>query len=198
MTPHAPFLHAICARPEDDGPRLLFADFLRENGEWDRAEFIEVQCELARMEKRHHHECTGTITRDVESAQLRRREREIRLSYLWIEDLPGTYCGGGRNMIIKHDDTGRGIDYHFRRGFVEECTMQWEQWQRHADAIRAATPIRKVRLTDWPRTARLLPVEGKGGAYSIPEYRGIEFELPQRMVEVTTFRDGAARRFMSV
>jgi uncharacterized protein (TIGR02996 family) len=51
MTDHAPFLHAICARPEDDGPRLIYADWLDENGECERAEFIRVQCELARGRK---------------------------------------------------------------------------------------------------------------------------------------------------
>ncbi|MGL6094372.1 MAG: TIGR02996 domain-containing protein, partial [Fimbriiglobus sp.] len=42
-----PFLAAICAAPDDDLSRLVFADWLDENGDPDRAEFIRVQCELA-------------------------------------------------------------------------------------------------------------------------------------------------------
>jgi uncharacterized protein (TIGR02996 family) len=41
---------AIIASPEDDGPRLVYADWLDENREPDRAEFIRVQCELHRLE----------------------------------------------------------------------------------------------------------------------------------------------------
>lgn len=41
-------LAAVLARPEDDLPRLVFADYLDENGEPERAEFVRVQCELAK------------------------------------------------------------------------------------------------------------------------------------------------------
>jgi uncharacterized protein (TIGR02996 family) len=39
----------ICAEPFDDAPRLIYADWLDEQGEAERAEFIRVQCALARM-----------------------------------------------------------------------------------------------------------------------------------------------------
>jgi uncharacterized protein (TIGR02996 family) len=42
-------LAAICANPEEDTPRLVYADWLEENGEHERAEFIRLQCELARL-----------------------------------------------------------------------------------------------------------------------------------------------------
>jgi uncharacterized protein (TIGR02996 family) len=41
------FLKSICDHPEDDGPRLVYADWLDEHGEPGRAELIRVQCELA-------------------------------------------------------------------------------------------------------------------------------------------------------
>src|SRR5262245_61137917 len=40
------FMAAIRAAPEDDGPRLVFADWLDEQGENDRAEFIRIQLKL--------------------------------------------------------------------------------------------------------------------------------------------------------
>jgi uncharacterized protein (TIGR02996 family) len=46
----AAFLAAICAEPDDDAPRLIYADWLEEHGDLDRAEFIRAQCELARLE----------------------------------------------------------------------------------------------------------------------------------------------------
>jgi uncharacterized protein (TIGR02996 family) len=41
-------LQAIWAEPDDDAPRLVYADWLEENGQPERAEFIRGQCELAR------------------------------------------------------------------------------------------------------------------------------------------------------
>src|SRR5947208_13340491 len=42
-------LQAVIERPEDDAPRLVYADWLEDHGDPDRAEFIRVQCELARL-----------------------------------------------------------------------------------------------------------------------------------------------------
>ena len=44
-----PFLAAIRDAPEEDGPRLVFADWLKQQGEPARAAFLRVQCELARL-----------------------------------------------------------------------------------------------------------------------------------------------------
>jgi uncharacterized protein (TIGR02996 family) len=45
---HKPFLRAICEAPEDDAPRLVYADWLDENGDADRAEFIRRHVHLGR------------------------------------------------------------------------------------------------------------------------------------------------------
>jgi uncharacterized protein (TIGR02996 family) len=42
-------LRAVCEDPSDDGLRLILADWLEENGEEDRGNFIRVQVELAAM-----------------------------------------------------------------------------------------------------------------------------------------------------
>jgi uncharacterized protein (TIGR02996 family) len=47
---HEAFLRAIFDAPDDDTPRLVYADFLQENGAEDRAELIRLQCELVRNE----------------------------------------------------------------------------------------------------------------------------------------------------
>ncbi len=49
MLDHAPFLNAIRANPADDAPRLIYADELTAIEEYDRAEFIRVQCEFAKL-----------------------------------------------------------------------------------------------------------------------------------------------------
>lgn len=49
MTPESAFLQAIIETPDDDFVRLIYADFLEENGQSDRSEFIRVQIELANL-----------------------------------------------------------------------------------------------------------------------------------------------------
>jgi uncharacterized protein (TIGR02996 family) len=43
------FLQDIVESPDDDTPRLVYADWLDDHDQPERAEFIRVQCELARM-----------------------------------------------------------------------------------------------------------------------------------------------------
>jgi uncharacterized protein (TIGR02996 family) len=45
------FLCAICEAPEDHTARMIYADWLDDNGNPDRAEFIRVQCSLAKMDE---------------------------------------------------------------------------------------------------------------------------------------------------
>ena len=51
MPSHAGFLRDILANPEDDAPRLVYADWLDEHGDEARAELIRVGCERARLEE---------------------------------------------------------------------------------------------------------------------------------------------------
>lgn len=50
MTDEQTFLQSIRDDAGDDTVRLVYADWLEENGQLDRAEFIRVQCELAKTE----------------------------------------------------------------------------------------------------------------------------------------------------
>ena len=48
MTQRDALLRAVCENPDDDLPRLVFADWCEENGEPERADFIRTQIELRR------------------------------------------------------------------------------------------------------------------------------------------------------
>jgi uncharacterized protein (TIGR02996 family) len=48
MNSHEAFMQTICENSDDDAPRLVYADWLEENGYELYAEFIRVQIELAR------------------------------------------------------------------------------------------------------------------------------------------------------
>jgi uncharacterized protein (TIGR02996 family) len=49
MTDHDALLGAVCAFPDDDTPRLIYADFVEEHGDGRRAAFIRAQVKAARM-----------------------------------------------------------------------------------------------------------------------------------------------------
>jgi uncharacterized protein (TIGR02996 family) len=49
MTDEEAFWHAIRAQPDDDGPRLIYADWLDEYLEPERAELVRLQCHLDRQ-----------------------------------------------------------------------------------------------------------------------------------------------------
>src|SRR5215813_14910898 len=69
------FLEAIRAAPDDDGPRLVYADWLEERGD-PRGEFIRIQCVLEH------------IADDApERPDLEAREQELRAAHAdtWTE-----------------------------------------------------------------------------------------------------------------
>src|SRR2546423_15203209 len=80
MTDEQGLLQAILESPGDDLPRLVYADWLDENGDPDRAEFIRTQVELARMGKG-----------DERRASLALREQALldRHQKAWLAALPG-------------------------------------------------------------------------------------------------------------
>lgn len=88
------FLQSIADRPDDDAPRLVFADWLDERGESGRAEFIRIQCELesSKLDKKRKQE-------------LRLRERELLNLHRrdWIEavELPIEDVAFDRGMIAR-------------------------------------------------------------------------------------------------
>src|SRR3954451_24109254 len=50
MNTEKALLGEILDRPDDDLPRLVYADWLDEHGDTDRADFIRTQVQLARMD----------------------------------------------------------------------------------------------------------------------------------------------------
>lgn len=77
----AALLRGILDHPADDLPRLVYADWLDENGQAERAEFVRVQVELAKLPdvreaSAPRHLPPGAIFAPLESVPLTRREVE--------------------------------------------------------------------------------------------------------------------------
>ena len=114
-------LHAaIRAQPEDDTARLVYADWLEENGEHDRAAFIRLQVEAVRAEP------FGPTARAA--AQ---RANEL-LNKNWKE-----WTAVVRDQVP---------DFRFERGFVGHVVAESGAFLGVADAVFAAHPVQGLRL----------------------------------------------------
>ncbi len=113
------FLEAIRENPDDDVPRLIYADWLEEQGD-PRGEFVRVECALASMP-----------VKDGRRPALRARRQQLLAAHrdAWLGPL-------------------RPLAYHweFRRGFPEEVTADALHFVEHAGRIFAAAPVRLARL----------------------------------------------------
>lgn len=116
------FLKAILADPDDDSPRLIYADWLDEQGQPERAEFIRVQCELARLPE-------GEPRR----GELEARERELLTLH------QGAWATDALRPL-----TGMVTSWWFRRGFIEKVTVEARGVLAHADALFGRAPIRQL------------------------------------------------------
>ena len=117
MDDRAAFLATIAATPDDDLPRLVFADWLDEHDDSDRAEFIRVQCELARPE----------VT--VRHPALREREAALLAANRTRWEVPGLR---GRQT--------------FHRGFIESIETAAVDLLAAIEDVTSMTVLRSLRL----------------------------------------------------
>lgn len=151
-TIHDGFLQAIIENPDDVAPRLIYADYLEEHGAAERAEFIRVQCRLSQG----CIVCDGSgknIMSPCPCSSLRQRERELLgspygVSGVLIVRQPRPEWAGGVRDILPWDRDS----WTFRRGFVEEIELCIDEWLMRGRELRAAAPLRVVRLTCEPAT----------------------------------------------
>ena len=117
------FLEDICAHPDDDATRLIYADWLDDRGDSARAEFIRVQVER-RKKSVEDGRYRDLLTREEALVQ----EYEAR----WRAELPAL----------------EGVNWEdFSGGFVEAVFVNdVEVFLRHAAALFAVAPIRRLQV----------------------------------------------------
>ncbi len=171
MSDRERFLAAVIAELECDTVRLAFADWLDEQGEADRSEFIRVQCRIAALEAAVQrwvhtpHDQPGGSAEDggpagaalAEAQSLGSRERELMTPYNvadWMPQVFGLrwnawrFDGEGYNAVCA-EDTMRML---FRRGFVESVHVRCADWLRDGPAVVRAAPVTRVVLTEFRPT----------------------------------------------
>jgi uncharacterized protein (TIGR02996 family) len=162
VTEHEAFLAEVLAHPDDDGPRLIYADWLQgqeSQAARDRGEFIRVQCELAAMDERGE----GTIDSEIGHtcvdhpcpvcAQVDRYERlQGRERALWPDVFdPREWRFLGESMDAVLGPVGRhlaAVRLVYHRGFVGVVSLPAMLWLDHGAAAMATAPIREVRFTN--------------------------------------------------
>jgi len=114
------FIRDICVNPFDDVPRLIYADWLEEQGRREQAEFIRLQISLVN----HHKFETG--------CPLRKRERE-----LWL-------VGRRKNWLTCYNQYVSPEDC--RRGFVTKSVAEFKNWGHRGKAVCRHNPIEEVTI----------------------------------------------------
>jgi uncharacterized protein (TIGR02996 family) len=116
MNPTAGLLLDIIENPEDDTPRLVYADWLEENDELDRATFIRLQLTRAKLP-----------ANDRRIQKCLRQETALLTKHApqW---LPST----------------EGCSFEFHRGFIEFVSLTPQQFVEFAPELFAKFPIRRV------------------------------------------------------
>lgn len=158
MTHDEAFIQAIREAPHDDAPRLIYADWLEEHGQADRADFIRVQCRLA-----------PTPDTSAERPALMERAEEL-LRRHWEE-----WVGPLRDIVgpwrDRYGESWLGEAYHrdalhhFVRGFAEKLALDAERFLRHVHDVNRLMPLRMLSLWKAGRCAAALA--------NTPELRGL-------------------------
>lgn len=152
MTPEEAFLQSIRAAPADDAPRLIYADWLDEHGQPDRAEFIRVQCRLFAMQEG-----------DANAPSLKARAEQLLASHWeeWTGPLR-SIVGPRRDRIgeswLREEYTAKALK-RFQRGFVERLGLDAEDFLRHVPSLKRLTPLRRLFLWGGGRCAFRLATE---------------------------------------
>lgn len=130
MSEEAGFLSAIVAEPDDDTHRLVFADWLDDHDQPDRAAFIRAQVKLARSEPG-----------DEGYDELKLQERRLlgRHSEAWLEPI---------RQWLPPNFRQYGCYGIFRRGFVETAIVAARPLLADPDGLFAAAPVSGLVLWD--------------------------------------------------
>jgi uncharacterized protein (TIGR02996 family) len=134
MTDATALLAAIRAAADDDAPRLVYADWLDEHGQPERAEFVRVQCELARRK----------------SPALRRRAAELLAArhdaFAGPLAAPGLRFRFERGFIAGFGHTGLFASANGSEFYRFFCDGSWQGVSGPLSIEDACDSLRRARL----------------------------------------------------
>lgn len=141
----AVFLQDIIANPDDDFPRLAFADWLMDHGEPEYGKFIYLSCQYMEL---------AMAGRQNEAISLHLQAGELLESYadrvrLRFRNHSGykpepTEWAGAASILL----TRPGTQVWWERGFPSRVRCRYEDWQVHGKNIVLSSPVRHVSLSN--------------------------------------------------
>lgn len=145
MSDREALLAAIRLHPDEDTPRLVFADWLDEHGESERAALIRYSCSPAFANRR--------------TVEYRRAKRAAEACFPWF----WTILFAPRDRDDFEDDSGERFDFIlganperrsvrllFEKGLVTEVRCTVRQWVEDvAERLSGAHAVSRVRFTTW-------------------------------------------------
>jgi uncharacterized protein (TIGR02996 family) len=197
----AAFLADILAHPEDDTPRLIYADWLDEHGLEERAELIRVQCEIGPRPLVH----ICSYSSPCHRCSLLQRQYQ-----LLAKGSPYHAKGFGRIPRQSRSEWVPSLrdalpwdmgGWIWRRGFVEAIACGCQEWLQHGPQWVGEYPLTGVRLLDrepielphcwcWARHSTSLEE-----AHFIPDC--LAFAVTPMLHEVTYMTDDFAHEALS-
>ena len=149
MTDRDALLAAILAHPDEDTPRLMFADWLKDNGEADRGEFVRLQVEAA------HAEPFSPAARELDAAAQRLLDRHTSA---WTRHV-----------------TERVVGCQFARGFVEHAAVNAATATRDLAALLAAEPVRSLQVVRFAFTTAAVSLDAFFGIPQLARVARLDF-----------------------
>lgn len=143
MTDGIALYRAICAHPEEDLPRLAFADFLEEVGGQEnvfRAEYIRRAIRFARAEPWSQEWMKAYQAWKPFDQKVKRQTADCRLE--WVQHL-----------------RGRVIAFTWERGFVGHITVHSKRFVAEAEQFLNSDPIQSVRFVKLTAARGTVPVK---------------------------------------
>jgi uncharacterized protein (TIGR02996 family) len=131
MSSETGFLAEIRERPDDDAPRLVYADWLDDHGDSDRAEFVRAQVRLAALPEW-----------DPQRFELEERALDLLAEHRdrWLAHLPRW---------------ARAEELEFRRGTLESARLTPSVFLRHGERLAQLVPLTRLQLDGCERPEQL-------------------------------------------
>jgi uncharacterized protein (TIGR02996 family) len=181
------FLTGICETPEDDHLRLIFADWLDENGQPERAAFIRQGFRIAEMA------CPPSFAHRMQTCPkcnaVDSHWRNVPEG--WIPEPfrgAGHWMPGSLQFTFNNGTPNYTMVIRLRKGFLHSIELPSDAFLQHAATLFRNHPIEDVRLTDcrprspdwqpgdapavWQRrstTEHAWPNSWQGRGYGVPD-----------------------------
>lgn len=138
-------LASIIASPEDNAPRLVYADWLEENNEEERAKFIRMQIKHPKFKLKYgkkqfrytHNWYWACINREARPFGVEYATQGRRVSHEVI------------NMMSNLPSVFQNYKVVVNRGFVDEVYCPTSDYIKYCHTVAKRHPVRTWKLTDF-------------------------------------------------